>query len=383
MAVIFLCLAAIPVTAEIPAIVSFQGRLTDTAGNLLSGSYNVTVRLYDAQSGGNLLWQETQNGVAVVNGIHNIYLGSVTPLTSLDFRNAYWISIELNGGGEMTPRRQVTTAPYAMRAKYADTVTNPAGLDTTFVNVTGDTMTGALVVAGSVTAETVTATRFVGDGSGLTNISCTASASPFGASIHFPDGINGTTRNFAVSNGSGYTVPAGKTLYVMSFGSDTRRILRISGAEVFKGGEMTSSGPGAGTFLGTHAWRGVMPVAGGSLVDATGAAYITAIEVDSGVTVKNMQIVGGGNYTVPVGKTLFVTSAFIQSPLTGADPGYDSTILRINGNPCRIVQGNVLNSGRSSEVFSIPMPVAAGNTLDAITGEGSQPATVYITGYER
>jgi hypothetical protein len=98
---------------------SYQGVLKDAAGvPVPDGNYQLTFRLYNVASGGAALWTETQT-LAVAGGILNATLGSVTPL-SLAFDAQYWLGISVSGGAELTPRVQLTSAPYALRAAVAD-----------------------------------------------------------------------------------------------------------------------------------------------------------------------------------------------------------------------------------------------------------------------
>lgn len=112
--------------AEVPAIISYQGILTDTNGAPLTGNYDLTVRIYEQQSGGTAIWNETHTGVSISGGVFNIQLGSVTPFSAtVDFSIPYWLGISirrngvdpLNGGTELTPRTQFTSVGTAMMAK--------------------------------------------------------------------------------------------------------------------------------------------------------------------------------------------------------------------------------------------------------------------------
>jgi hypothetical protein len=104
--------------AEIPHLINYQGRLTDTAGVPLNGSYNLTFRIYDAETAGNLLWEETQTGVIINKGIFAVLLGSVTNL-NLAFDKPYFLEIKV-GNEVMSPRQRITSAGYAIRAEVAE-----------------------------------------------------------------------------------------------------------------------------------------------------------------------------------------------------------------------------------------------------------------------
>jgi hypothetical protein len=119
-----LVLAASVAMAAVPRTVSYQGVLRDAVGNTVpDGNYQLTFRLYSAASGGSALWTEIQT-VAVSGGILNATLGSLTAL-NLAFDVQYWLGISVASGAELTPRVQLTAAPYALRAAVADAV--PSG----------------------------------------------------------------------------------------------------------------------------------------------------------------------------------------------------------------------------------------------------------------
>ncbi|HIE30452.1 TPA: hypothetical protein EYP66_24600, partial [Candidatus Poribacteria bacterium] len=42
----------------VPKLINYQGKLTDTEGNPLTGDFSMTFAIYDAEDGGNLLWEE-------------------------------------------------------------------------------------------------------------------------------------------------------------------------------------------------------------------------------------------------------------------------------------------------------------------------------------
>lgn len=66
-----------------PAIMNFQGRLTDASGKIVAnGQYNIKFTIYNA--GSTAIWTETRettNRVTVINGLFSVQLGSVVALT--------------------------------------------------------------------------------------------------------------------------------------------------------------------------------------------------------------------------------------------------------------------------------------------------------------
>lgn len=103
--------------AEVPHLINYQGRLTDTNGAPLNGSYNITLRIYDAETAGNLLWEETQTGIVIQKGIFSILLGSVRNL-DLAFDKPYFLEIVVNNE-VMSPRQPITSVAYAITAENA------------------------------------------------------------------------------------------------------------------------------------------------------------------------------------------------------------------------------------------------------------------------
>ena len=106
------------VYAAVPHLINYQGRLTDSGGTPLNGSYSLTFRIYDAESAGNLLWQEIHPGVTIQKGIFSILFGSVTNL-DLPFDKPYFLEIVVSGE-VMSPRQRITSAGYAIRAEKAE-----------------------------------------------------------------------------------------------------------------------------------------------------------------------------------------------------------------------------------------------------------------------
>jgi len=107
--------------------IPYAGRLSDEAGSpAANGAYDLTFALYDAEIGGELLWSEMQQGVAVSKGEFLTTLGRVAPIpaTALGGRTG-WLAVSVRGPGEagftaLSPRQLVSvTAPAAPTAGAA------------------------------------------------------------------------------------------------------------------------------------------------------------------------------------------------------------------------------------------------------------------------
>ena len=123
MILVITMLAALPVSGQIPRLINYQGVLTDDMGVVVSdGSHNMTFRLYDVPSGGSHLWEETI-AVNVSKGIFNTTLGHDIPIDE-DFDKPLYLALEINGGGELSPRRIFTANAYAFSARALYGVSN-------------------------------------------------------------------------------------------------------------------------------------------------------------------------------------------------------------------------------------------------------------------
>ncbi len=97
--------------------IGVQGTVRKADGNSLDdGKYAMTFRLYDALTGGTVLWSEVQPQVEIAGGIYSTQLGNVNIL-SLPFDADYFLSVQVDDSPEMTPRQQLTVAPYALSFK--------------------------------------------------------------------------------------------------------------------------------------------------------------------------------------------------------------------------------------------------------------------------
>ncbi|MCO5252182.1 MAG: hypothetical protein M9949_12305 [Candidatus Kapabacteria bacterium] len=76
--------------SQIPQTISWQGILQDADSKNLSGTFSLTVKLYDVASGGTAIWNETHSNVAVADGLVN--LSSWKRYTfSINFGDEYWL----------------------------------------------------------------------------------------------------------------------------------------------------------------------------------------------------------------------------------------------------------------------------------------------------
>ena len=132
----------------------YQGRLTDVDGKPLTGSYNMEFRVYDAPTGGTLLWEEMwtgENSVEVSDGLLNLMLGSLnnTLASAIAGHDDLYLGVTVGTDSELSPRVPLGSVPFSMQA-----LTVPDGSITTN-KIADGAVTGSKVADGSVTTDKI------------------------------------------------------------------------------------------------------------------------------------------------------------------------------------------------------------------------------------
>ncbi len=109
-----------------PSIVSYQGKILDDTNSPISTALNIKFLLYDAQTAGNVLYTAagtlatpTALSITPSSGIFVVNLGDAdtNPIEPSIFKNNTNVYLEVVVGAEtLSPRRQITAAPYALNA---------------------------------------------------------------------------------------------------------------------------------------------------------------------------------------------------------------------------------------------------------------------------
>jgi len=202
------CSLASNASAQVPRTISYQGVLTNS-GTAANGKHLITVALYDAMSGGTMLYQESQE-ITIAEGIFNIEIGSQSPIPlTLAFDLPYYLGVSVDGNAEMTPRIALSAAPYALTANVAELakgLTPDARGVVTSINelagplrITGDSITTVTENGNNITIHARAlpgATYTAGQGISITNSVITATGGLPAGTI-----LNSTLR----WNGSGWT----------------------------------------------------------------------------------------------------------------------------------------------------------------------------------
>ena len=98
------------IAADVPARINYQGRLTNSSGQPLDGTYPMRFQLYSAANDGSQWWDSGVINVTVDDGLFNAALDVLAPV--FDGREL-WLRIYVNGEW-LSPRQALLPAPYAL-----------------------------------------------------------------------------------------------------------------------------------------------------------------------------------------------------------------------------------------------------------------------------
>jgi hypothetical protein len=102
--------------ADVPLLLSQQGRLLNASDDPVTGTVAMVFSLYTSATGGTATWTETHN-VTLDAGYFVVTLGDTTALTKALFTgNPLYLGIKVGTDAEMVPREELVSVPYAVVA---------------------------------------------------------------------------------------------------------------------------------------------------------------------------------------------------------------------------------------------------------------------------
>lgn len=184
--------------AAAPTTLLFEGYLRSAGGGAAAdGNYQVSFALYDSDKAVQDFWQEGPVTVAVTNGQFAYALGTSKALESdmLAAKGTAWMQVKV-GNDPALPKQKLHTVPFAAYAMSAGGLSCSGCVNLTALKMNGDLDLGGnalkassvvapKVQAGAITASTVqsgtvSAQKFIGDGSALTGVGIAADSCPAG-----------------------------------------------------------------------------------------------------------------------------------------------------------------------------------------------------------
>lgn len=107
----------------VPQRINYQGTLNTKTGGPANGNYNMTFRIYSTATGTSPLWTEAWSNsnnspVVVTEGVFNVMLGSLTPLSNEFFamNPRTYLGISVENDSEFLPRQMIASVGYAFAA---------------------------------------------------------------------------------------------------------------------------------------------------------------------------------------------------------------------------------------------------------------------------
>jgi len=152
----------------VPAMISFQGRLTDTSGNPVTAMQKYKFSLRNAETSGTELWAMSKVFTPNSNGVFEVNLtGGVPELSTVDLSSAggIWLEIYNVYTSSTIGIQQLKSVPFALRSSKAESLVWPA--EGSSSNATKPLLT-LTNTAPSTTPQTAAA--FVGNFAGLLSI---------------------------------------------------------------------------------------------------------------------------------------------------------------------------------------------------------------------
>ncbi|MDI6798648.1 MAG: hypothetical protein QMD12_01460, partial [Candidatus Aenigmarchaeota archaeon] len=123
--VIILLLSLNIAEAQVPRLISVQGRLLDSSDQPITTTVSIVFRIFDDYTIGapdNELWSETRSITPDSYGVFNVILGGVSPL-NINFNIPTYLQVEVEGE-VLSPRYNITALPYGFRGVVAENLSS-------------------------------------------------------------------------------------------------------------------------------------------------------------------------------------------------------------------------------------------------------------------
>ncbi|MGD2178546.1 MAG: hypothetical protein PVG71_12065 [Anaerolineae bacterium] len=192
--------------ANVAQRIPIQGRLTDTGGNPLNGTYSIRFRLYGAASGGTVVCEDT-NSVSVEDGQFYSDISGTCDSGDVGGQQLY-LGVKVGSDPEMSPLQPIFPVPYAWSLRPGAEIKGEVDDDP--ILYAYNTGTGPGVWATSLEDEGIHGSSW--DGSGVYGSSLT------GTGVH-ADSLTGAA---ITADGTGIIRSAAKS-YVWISGNDLRK----------------------------------------------------------------------------------------------------------------------------------------------------------------
>ncbi len=152
---VLLFLFLLTVVSAIPQTFNIHGKLTNSDGAPITTATNINFSIYNSYTGGTPVYTKLKTITPDSEGIYDVILDGIDKIKA---DTQYFLGIKVGSDAEMTPRINLTSTPYAVRAQN---VTISGVEFNSQVNLSGQNL---------ITTGNITASYFIGDGSKLINL---------------------------------------------------------------------------------------------------------------------------------------------------------------------------------------------------------------------
>jgi hypothetical protein len=158
--------------AQVPNLINYQGRLTDANGAAVTGTKNFSISIYDAATGGNLLYTETIGAVTLdSNGVYSFQFGAGGTSNKQATE-----TIGTTAGSTLTYTKTLSNSPIVGNSitvtdgtnSWSQSVGNPGVGATATLSTVSGFVVGATITNGGSGYTSAPAVTITGNGSGAT-----------------------------------------------------------------------------------------------------------------------------------------------------------------------------------------------------------------------
>lgn len=329
---------------QAPPLLNYQGRLLNGT-NLVNGTVGLSLRLFDASTGGSLLYEDS-NTVAVTDGLYSTFIGDhptndafLVALTN----PAVWVEVAVNGVA-LAPRERLASVGYSLATR---------GL---LVKTNGSIVLNPDLGANSIAASSAQATIAGGQ---LNDIGTNAGWSAIGG---------GADNNVALS--SQFATIAGGYLNDIGTNSDLSAIGGGYDNNVANDSHYATIGGGGANLIGE---RAISVTIGGGLFNIVAVSSSNATIAggsQNGIgTNSSFSAIGGGRLNVVSANSSHATIAGgslngigANSSFSAISGGKENTV--VSGSEAVTISGGYLNGIGTNAHYSV-IGGGANNLVDA------------------
>lgn len=379
-ALLFVLLTVSASFAAVPQTINYQGYLKDSvSGAPITTQVTVSFRLYDSLQASSPLWAEQLN-VTPQNGIFSVLLGSEIPLGSYIFENpGLYLGIQVGSDPELTPRQQIHSVPFAMRAATADSV-NPATIVIDAAQIESGTLDSARLPANTAkldNAQTFSANQTFQD----QTLKLSNSANSFSTTLHA--GSATAARTLTLPDASGTVITTGNLAGITGTGTVTSGSWNSSiGSNMVTSSSIQDGAVTPAKLSGTlpvvNGGTGLAaPGSSGQVLTSTGTSLTWATPSSSGGTVTSVAVSGGstglstsggpitGSGTITLGGVLGINSG--GTGATNSTTAINFLLPSQSGN-----SGKLLGTNGATASWVSTAPGFGTNTNTAASGMGAE-----------